>query len=238
MLTSVPRWSNGAISHREAYLELWADFIYMAPPFLAYYAIATADVQLLKESAQQCKHYYDVLSTTQGPWLHIVGDHVSDLGLWSTSNAWAAAGMARVLATMKYSPFSDDTASEQAMLSSMIQEILDGSMALDHDPSGLLRNYLNDTTWWGEISGTSMLAATALRMAKLQPESFGEKYSSWAETKMDVVDGKIDEGTGIVSPAVDPLNWNNRSQYTTGSPEGQSFVVLMHAAYRDWKGES
>ncbi|KAJ7510573.1 hypothetical protein B0H11DRAFT_1661214, partial [Mycena galericulata] len=41
ILTSAPRWSNGAISQRADVAELWserADFIYMAPPFIAYYA--------------------------------------------------------------------------------------------------------------------------------------------------------------------------------------------------------
>ncbi|KAF2707751.1 hypothetical protein K504DRAFT_43264 [Pleomassaria siparia CBS 279.74] len=101
----------------------------------------------------------------------------------------------------------------------------------------LLRNYLDDESWWGEISGTSLLAATAFRVAVVAPDVFGEAYTSWAQAKLDVVDGKIDEATGIVGPAINPLNWHDREQYFGASPEGQSFVVLMHAAERDWKAE-
>jgi rhamnogalacturonyl hydrolase YesR len=235
LLKDVPRWPNGAISHREAYPELWADFVYMVPPFLAYYGVATSSLSVLKEAAQQCKDYHDALVQPSGPWLHIIGNHTQDRALWSTGNGWAAAGMARVVATMKKSAYSAETEAEQGMLTGYIKEIIDGSIKLDTDASGLLRNYLNNTTWWGEISGTSIIAATALRMAKLEPQTFGTSYVEWAERKMEVVDGKIDATTGVVSPAVDPLNWNNRTQYTTGSPEGQSFVVLLHAAWRDLK---
>jgi rhamnogalacturonyl hydrolase YesR len=211
----------------------------MVPPFLAYNGVATSDVGLLKEAANQCKLYHDVLEQQSGPWLHIKSETsggTNDLALWSTGNGWAAAGMSRVFATMRKSPFNSQTTSEQSQLSSMIKDILDGSIAMDTDSSGLLRNYLNDTTWWGEISGTSILAATALRMAKLDPNNFGSKYVDWAAKKKQAVDSKINTGNGIVSPAINPLDWHDRNQYTSGSPEGQSFVVLMYAAWADLKG--
>ncbi len=37
LLQVAPRAPNGAISHRASEAQLWADFIYMAPPFIAYY---------------------------------------------------------------------------------------------------------------------------------------------------------------------------------------------------------
>jgi hypothetical protein len=243
LLNDVPRWSSGgAISHREDHPELWADFIYMVPPFLAYYGVATSDVGLLKEAARQCKLYHDVLEQQSGPWLHIKsktssGNGVTnDLALWSSGNGWAAAGMSRVFATMQKSPYNSQTTTEQSQLSGMIKDILDGAISMDIDSSGLLRNYLNDSSWFAEISGTSILAATALRMAKLDPGNFGSHYVDWAAKKKQAVDGHIDTGSGIVSPAIDPLDWHNRNQYTSGSPEGQSFVVLMYAAWADLKG--
>jgi len=237
LINDVPRWPNGAISQREAYAELWADFMYMAPPFLAYYAVAMADVDLLKQAAQQCLLYHDVLSTSLGPWHHIVGPVSQDLGLWSTGNGWAAAGMARVLATMMKSPFAEATKNEQNALIADIKAIIDGAIILDTDSGGLLRNYLNDTTWFGETSGTAMLTATLYRMAVLAPSTFGTKYTDWANKKVQVVDSCINNTTGIVAPAINPLSWGDRTPFTTGSPEGQSFVVLMHAAYRDWSSK-
>ncbi|KAF2869521.1 hypothetical protein BDV95DRAFT_498199 [Massariosphaeria phaeospora] len=242
LLTVVPRAPNGAISHRETSVSLWADFIYMVPPFLAYSGVASSDLGLLKEAAQQCAHYADVLGTPPGPWLHIVpgegaADQTKDLQLWSTGNGWAAAGMARVLATARKSGFDAQTKGEQAMLSEAIKEIVDGTIRLDDDGSVLLRNYVNDTTWFGEVSGTALIAATVLRMAVLMPDMFGAEYTEWAVRKKDVVDGRIDGKTGIVAPAVNPLNWKDRTPFTSGSPEGQAFVILLHAAYRDWKAE-
>ena len=210
----------------------------MAPPFLAYYAISTNDVGLLKEAANQCKLYSDILKTDSGVWLHIVGseDHTNDRALWSTGNAWAVAGMSRVLATMRKSGYDAETGDEQKTLINLIKGIIDGAMAQDVDSSGLLRDYLDDASWFGEISGTSLITATVFRMAVMDPETFGSMYTDWAVRKMDVVDSKIDEGSGVVRPACNPLNWRDRSPFISGSPEGQSFVVLLHAAYRDWKG--
>src|SRR6266516_2078604 len=140
VLHTAPRFWNGAISHRESHPELCADFMYMAPPFLAYYAVATNDQTLLKDTIQQSTLYRQILqanttATYKGLWEHIInqastsGDH----GLWSTGNAWAAAGMTRVFATVqKWEPSTGWTA-EQDMLKSYIKEIVDGAMHVEKD---------------------------------------------------------------------------------------------------------
>ena len=101
---------------------------------------------------------------------------------------------------------------------------------------GLLRNYLNDTTWFGEVSGSGLLAAVTYRMAKSDPETFGSSYVKWAGALQTAVAAHVDSFTGIASPAVNPLGWGDRKPFTTGSPEGESFAVLLYAAFRDWKG--
>ena len=260
ILTKAPRYANGAISHRYAQPSLWADFIYMAPPFLAYYAVATRNDTLLRETVRQCGLYREVLQPKvsgpyKGLWRHIIGQS-QDLGLWSTGNGWATMGMARVLATVRAAKGkgSYGWATEESNLVTWIREILDGAMSspvsdLDLPPletvkltqqhqleDGLLRNYLNDTTLFGEVSGSGMLAATAYRMAKSDPGTFGSKYEKWAGSLRAAVAAHIDNSTGIASPAVNPLGWGDRTPFTTGSPEGESFAVLLYAAFRDWKG--
>ncbi|KAI1273633.1 hypothetical protein F5Y07DRAFT_376174 [Xylaria sp. FL0933] len=239
LLTAVPRWANGAISHREDYAELWADFIYMAPPALAYWAIQDANQTLLRVAIEQCLLYRDVLAVPHGAdaaglWHHIIGPQNQDLGIWSTGNAWAAAGMARVLATAKKSPWARALASDLKSLTATIRHILDAAIALDNaEPrEPLLRNYLNDTSWFGELSGTTLLTATAYRMAKLEPASFGHKYVVWANEKRKGVLKRINED-GLLSPVINPLDWHDRTP-ATASPEAQSFAVLMFAAYRDF----
>jgi hypothetical protein len=148
--------------------------------------------------------------------------------------------MSRVIATMRKSPYDGDTKTEQGMLSGLIKGIVDGTIALDNDPNinsganGFLRNYMNDTETFGEAAGTSLIAATIFRMAVLDPGNFGQ-YTGWAEAKMGVVNGAIKD-KGLVGPTVDPLAWESNKEFWDGSPEGQSFVVLMHAAYLAWQG--
>ncbi|GAP85164.1 putative six-hairpin glycosidase-like protein [Rosellinia necatrix] len=246
LVSAVPRWPNGAISHREDYAELWADFVYMAPPALAYWAVQDANETLLRVAVEQCLLYRDALvvprdddddgdhAAAAGLWHHIIGPRNQDLGIWSTGNAWAAAGMARVLATARRSPWAVDLA---APLSAAIRAILDAAVALDaaEPAEPLLRNYLDDATWFGELSGTALLAATAYHMAALEPAAFAG-YVAWADAKRAEVLRRIGDD-GLLSPVINPLDWNDRTP-GTASPEAQSFAVLMFAAHRDFYDKS
>ncbi|EEB95616.1 hypothetical protein MPER_05381, partial [Moniliophthora perniciosa FA553] len=85
---------------------------------------------LFSEAVEQCKLYREVLiSRSLKLWKHIVGNLHPDPGLWSTGNAWAAAGMTRVLATVLRAPTSLVSASQKRTwtndLTSMIKEIVD-----------------------------------------------------------------------------------------------------------------
>ena len=224
--------------------------MYMVPPFLAYYAADKEDLQLLQDTVRQCQLYREVLqpNTTaayKGAWMHIIGPESQDTGIWSTGNGWAAAGMARVLATVMKASFISDLAWKQQAINNLtqyIKEIIDGAMNSSMD-GGLLRNYLNDLNsdahGFGEISGSSLIAATIYRMAILQPQVFGSRYTAWADDIRTTLGGQGADGkphittTGIASPAVNPLGWQDTTPVTTGSPEGQVFVVLMYVGWRD-----
>ncbi|KAF9255569.1 Six-hairpin glycosidase [Marasmius fiardii PR-910] len=251
MLHGAPRFWNGAISQRADVPELWADFMYMGPPFISYYAVDTNDSSLLHDSVELCGNYRQVLKANitskpyDGVWEHIIGPQSVDHGLWATGNGWAAGGMARVLATVARAP-TDLTQGwrDQAIsnLTTWIKEIIDGAKGAPMD-NGLLRNYL-DNTWedghgFGEISGSSMLASVVYRMAVMRPELFGSTYIAWADGIRKAISGNDYQGLarvtveGIVQPAVNPLGWLDTNPFVTGSPEGQAFVILMYAAWRD-----
>ncbi|KAG6910742.1 hypothetical protein DXG01_008274 [Tephrocybe rancida] len=264
---SAPRAWNGAISHRALYVETWADFIYMAPPFLAYYGADTSNITALQEAVFQCQAYRNILhynatspnATFTGLWEHILGPYYNgDTGLWSTGNAWAAAGMTRILATViKAPPFSTDNATEPAeiiqwrstaitTLTTLIKEIIDavidaGDASYD---GGLARNYFNNPTIFGDTSGSSLFAATVYSLVVLRPKVFGKKYVVWAEGIRKTLGGSfvdangttfthVDANNGTARPAVNPLAWADVKPWMAGSPEGQSFVVLLYAAWRD-----
>ena len=137
-------------------------------------------------------------------------------------------------------------------LTGYIKEILDGAMSSPMS-LGLLRNYLNDTSDDGqgfpEILGSTLLASVAYRMAVLRPDVFASSPSSnssnstssnsnstyifWADNIRAVLGAYDASGkphitiTGIATPAVDPLTWHDTTPYTSRSPEGRTFVVLM-----------
>lgn len=110
LINEVPRYSvNNAISQREDEVQLWGDFVYMAPPYLAYYAAFTGDreSQLLMEAYNNIKGYRDVLRDPDtGLWHHILLGSYSDTNLWGTGHAWATAGTVRVIQTMLKSQVS------------------------------------------------------------------------------------------------------------------------------------
>ncbi|KAJ7583998.1 Six-hairpin glycosidase-like protein [Mycena floridula] len=238
VVEEAPRFWNGAISHRVAYPELWADFIYMAPPFLAYLAVDTSNRTLLEMTVEQCGLYRQILlsNSTGSVWEHIIGPVNMDPGLWSTGNAWATAGMTRVLATVMKSDLLPHGTQRAAVenLVTWIKEILDGVIAAPDD-NGLVRNYLYDTmtVWFGETSGSALFAAVAYRMLVLAPEQFGTKYFHWAEGIRRVLGNGHVTKNGTATPAVNPLGWGDTTPYTAGSPEGQNFLVIMYAAWRD-----
>ncbi|KAK7018279.1 hypothetical protein R3P38DRAFT_2982060 [Favolaschia claudopus] len=263
LMNKAPRWANGAISQRADVPNIWADFMFMAPPFIAFYAADSNDLSLLHEAYSQCGFYREILlfnsnstsfspigtSPTNGLWRHIVGPQGADPGTWSTGNGWAAMGMARVLATLLKAPVSQDKGASCEWcsaaikdLSSWIKEILDGARASQLD-QGLLRNYLDNVSGdghgFGEISGSAMLAAVAYRMVVHASDMFDETYIAWADGIREVLAGEDSAGNphvsrdGIVTPAVNPLGWWDTTPWTSGSPEGNNFAVLLYSAWRD-----
>lgn len=68
---------------------------------------------------------------------------VTLLGAWLTGNAWSAAGMCRVLASIAQSNYSNSMSSQSNDLVGWINEII--TVALNSgDP--LIHNYVNDTS--------------------------------------------------------------------------------------------
>ncbi len=187
----------------------------------------------MAQTVAQCGLQRAVLKTSQFlNWQHIIGLQSQDTGLWSTGNGWAGYGMVRVLHTLqKWSGSSSSMSSQAGQLKSWIKEILDGAMLSGFD-GGLLHNYLNDASWFGDISGTALLSAIAYRMAVNDPGMFPQKYVTWADTNRKALAG-YQGSDGIFSPAVNPYNWLDRTKYTAGSPEGQAFTVYLYTAYRD-----
>ncbi|KAH9447264.1 hypothetical protein Pst134EA_029298 [Puccinia striiformis f. sp. tritici] len=115
-------------SQRNSELQYWSDYMYMAPPFLAYYGAVTSNATLLRIAYNQAKQYRTILQDgklkvwghiLQGSWQdkdfgqlvsccltsvlviaqpHELRDLMFDCLLFA-GNGWAAAGMMRLYAT-------------------------------------------------------------------------------------------------------------------------------------------
>ncbi|KAM0470872.1 hypothetical protein ACHAPX_009746 [Trichoderma viride] len=232
LLKTASHWSNGAISQTADVAEVWAENMAMSLPFLAYQAVQLGQQDIMSITVEQCGLHRDALKSNSSlSWEHILGPQHQDTGLWSTGNGWAGYGLVRVLYTLQKWSGSASMTSEASQLKGWIKEILDGAVQSSLD-GGLLRNYLNDSSWFGEISGTALLSAVAYRMAVNDPDMFPQSYITWADANRKTLATK-QNSDGVFSPAVNPDNSHDQTPYTAGSPKGQAFAVYLYTAYRD-----
>ncbi|CDO68725.1 hypothetical protein BN946_scf184652.g52 [Trametes cinnabarina] len=232
LLDKAPRTSDGAISHRSEQVQLWADFVYMAPPFIAYYGAlkgGSGGLSLLKIAYKQCKLYRQYLRSSSGLWKHIVLGSWQDNHHWGTGNAWAAAGMLRVLETIHHSKLASKMQSEQSDLKSWINEIVSASWKHQHT-NGTLFNYIDESDSFADSSSTALLAAVTYRLASLTGDN---SHISAANKAYSLIKSSVDSN-GWLRNTVDPETFDTPSQPGSHSPEGQSFVLLLQAAYRDY----
>ncbi|KAL5512387.1 hypothetical protein ACEPAG_3379 [Sanghuangporus baumii] len=170
----VPRTEDGALSHRVSQVQLWSDFVYMVPPFLAYYGVLTSNRSMVEEAHNQIKLYRSYLLSDSSPgdddhrlWRHVVlGSDFQDPGFWSTGNGWAAAGMLRVLGTIQNSQYRNAMKGEVRDLRNWVNEIHDGMYLYMRD-DGLFHNYANDSSSFADAASAALLASTVYRHALL-----------------------------------------------------------------------
>ena len=100
----------------------------MAPPFIAYFGAfeqGGGKNALLQIAYDQCRLYRQYLQdSTTKLWKHIVIGTSADPRFWATGNGWAAAGMFRVLQTIRNSDVSDSFITQQQDLANWIEEIV------------------------------------------------------------------------------------------------------------------
>ena len=242
LLEEAPRMANAAISHRGGLKEAWVDFVFMVPPFLAYYGVVSNDFRYVTEALDQINLYSQMLESKSGLWKHVItepkGGKNQDLGHWSVGNAWVLAGAARVLATVEnWRPAneSESLRSGREQLTATVTRILralrSDSVLLDH---GLVRNYIDEDDWWGETGGTALIAASIYRFAVLLSDHAELGYGEWA-------DGLAESVVAQSHAFANPMNPRDRAHLTGGSSEGHSFLLMLYAAQRDyktWKGRS
>ncbi|GAA5971882.1 hypothetical protein JCM8115_000556 [Rhodotorula mucilaginosa] len=244
-----PRASDGAISHRVDSVQLWSDFVYMAPPFWAYYGLMTRNDTLIQLAYDQIRLYRQSLQDPQTKlWRHIYvpgGGSDSDPGLWATGNGWVAGGVLRVLATIQNSDNSTLTqqfSSQSQDLASWAKEVIDSAWSQPRS-GGLFHNYMNDSSTFPESSSTAIMIANTYRLALVanlyssaaNPPSSRSLAAAEASYQALTANNRHISTGGVLSPVTDPMSFTR--QLESGdeiSPEGEAFVLLMEAARRDF----
>lgn len=89
---------------------------------------------------------------------------------------------------------------------------------------------MDDESSFVDTSSTALLAAVTYRMAVLTKDTSNvdaaDKAFSYIKTQID--------SNGWLANTVDPLTFTTPSASGSHSPEGQAFVLLLQAAYRDY----
>jgi rhamnogalacturonyl hydrolase YesR len=182
-------------------------------------------------------------------YLHQPTENGTVLRIFDIGNGWAAAGMMRVLATIMRSDFASQMESQQNNLAQWVDEILTGVwnyqvtlrrptlrrfglnalFCLQQD-NGTLLNYVDQPDSFADSASTALLAATSFRYSALTGD---ETHDSAALDALDVVFKSIDEDGWLLN-TVNPDSWTVQNQGDAHSPEGQSFVLLLAAAWGEY----
>ncbi|EJT96734.1 Six-hairpin glycosidase [Dacryopinax primogenitus] len=239
VLNVAPRMPNGAISHRAASREYWADGVYMGFPFIAYYGAVTKNQTLLQTAYEQCMLYREALfEPNYGMWGHIYSADTnswSDEGIWASGNGWAALGMLLVARTIETSAFGSQMTNQTTDLQNWIKEILIGAFNNANSDDLLPDYFFNTGVSFSDASASGAIAAAAYRAMTLWPSVFpSHTFLNPAEKIFNTIVPGVDE-LGLVNPVVDPLNW---SSIGTVSTEAQAFALMMSAAKRAYDSKA
>ena len=92
---------------------------------------------------------------------------------------------------------------------------------------GFFSNYFNRNSF-SDASSAALMAAVSYRLAQL---NLGSSTLAAAQRTRLAIYSSLSPTTAILTPVVNPLSYSNEGTY---SPEGQAFMLLMEAAWRDW----
>ncbi len=102
---------------------------------------------------------------------------------------------------------------------------------LTQHTNGTLYNYIDQDTSFADTSSTALLGAVSIRYTQLTGDlaHLPNAYRALKLVKASV------NADGWLLGTVDPLAFNTPSAPGKYSPEGQAFVLLLHAAWRDFE---
>lgn len=97
--------------------------------------------------------------------------------------------------------------------------------------NGTLLNYIDQPDSFADSSSTALLAAATFRYASITGD---ETYIPAAICALQLIRDSVDSDGWLLN-TVDPESFSTPSAPGQHSPEGQSFVLLLESAARDWE---
>ena len=213
-----PKNADGVMYHFDDMNQMWIDSMYMLPPFLAangYY----------DEALKQIRGWWDLLFVPEAGLLgHMWNDDKKDFERklrWGTGNGWAMAGLSRVIAMLP-----EEYADAKAELIEKATLLINNALPLMRE-DGLFHDILDDDTTFREVNFAQMCAYTIYRGVKAG--WLAESYIEKAEKMRIAAENQMDE-YGLIQSCCGAPTFD----FPGVSPEGQSFYLLMEAAYEDY----
>lgn len=193
LLQDAPRMSDGILCHNTVSFQdgfsasqIWADSIYMAPPFIAV-------MGNIKEAVDQIQGMYRYLVDDQSGLVR----HIYDAGqkrfvrekLWATGNGWALLGIARVIDECdKKNDVEIVQYSEK--LKNLFVKLLD-SMLVYQLEDGRFHDVLDDSSSFVDGASAMMLATVVYR--GIANGWLDNSYKNKAELIFYTMDNYVDD---------------------------------------------
>ena len=213
-LKTAPRTDDGTPYHQAHAKEIWSDGCFTTPPFLA--SAGSYDAAVAQLLGMHRRLYDKQLRLMHHRWSEPMQRFV-DAGFWGGGNGWTAAAIMRVIRSLPV----DDHAHRE-LLSSMLQELLDGCLAHQR-ADGMFYDTVDNPNSYVETNLVAMLAYTiyeSVRGGWLPP-----RYLENADRMRKAVRSKVD-ALGFVQGVAGAPSFDRPGV----SAEGQAFFILMESS--------
>ena len=217
LLMIAPRASDGTLYHVTAAKEIWADSMYMAPPFLAV-------VGQVEEAIRQIQGIKKRLwNSGKKLYAHIWNEDQKTLrraAYWGVGNGWAAAGITRVIRALP-----ESRVKEKQLLVLHLRDLLDGCFSYQRQ-DGLFHDVVDQPDTFVETNLAQMLAYSLYR--GIAGGWLPSEYKEQADKLRKSVHQKVD-ASGYVQGVCGAPKFDRAGT----APEGQAFFLLMEAAWQE-----
>lgn len=217
-LEKAPRNSGGIVYHLDRECQMWADSMYMLPPYLA-------AAGCYAEAVKQIRGYLDLLcQNDSGLMSHIWDDEKKQFireAHWGVGNGWTLAGIARVIEMLP-----ESMAAERKELVEAEHRILRALLPWMRE-DGLFHDVVDQPETFAEVNCSQMLAYTLFRGMKAG--WIAEDYLETAEKLRQAANGCVNE-FGLVTPVCGMPTFDRPGT----AAEGNAFYILMEAAAKDY----